>query len=121
MYRHVKMSAIESDLHFQDPKLAFLLGIKFLVTKSQFTIIAYTTSWLQFGTLTIEMSLVYHNYVYGKYISLFHPDFIVKILHILHLDMFSIHFPRSWQGEFVKQSGASLAGDHFLYSHDLNV
>lgn len=81
MYRHVKMSAIESDLHFQDPKLAFLLGIKFLVTKSQFTIIAYTTSWLQFGTLTIEMSLVYHNYVYGKHISLFHPDFIVKILH----------------------------------------
>ena len=81
MYRHVKMSAIESDLHFQDPKLAFLLGIKFLVTKIQFTIIAYTTSWLQFGTLTIEMSLVYHNYVYGKHISLFHLDFIVEILH----------------------------------------
>ena len=74
------MSAIESDLHFQDPKLAFLLSIKFLVTKSQFTIIAYTTSQLQFGTLTIEMSLVYHNYVYGK-LSLFHLDFIVKILH----------------------------------------
>ena len=77
------MSAIESDLHFQNPKLAFLLGIKFLVTKSQFTIIAYTTctSRLQFGTQTTEMSLVYHNYVYGKHISLFHPDFIVKILH----------------------------------------
>ena len=75
------MSAIESDLYFQDPKLASLLSIKFLVTKSQLTIIAYTTSRLQFGTLTIEMLLVYHNYVYGKHISLFHLDVIVKILH----------------------------------------
>ena len=25
------------------------------------------------------------------------------------------------QGEFVKQSKASSIGDHFLYSHDLNV
>ena len=33
--------------------------------------------------------------------------------------LFSIHFLRCWQGEFVKQSGASLVGDHFLYSRDL--
>ena len=26
-----------------------------------------------------------------------------------------------WQGEFVQQSRGSLVGDHFLYSHDLNV
>ena len=36
-----------------------------------------------------------------------------------------IHFLRCWQGEFVHQSKASkkasLVGDHFLYSHDLNV
>ena len=32
-----------------------------------------------------------------------------------------MHFLRCWQGEFVWQSRASLVGDHFLYSHDLNV
>ena len=35
--------------------------------------------------------------------------------------LFFIHFPRCWQGEFVIQSKVSLPGDHFLYSHDLNV
>ena len=35
--------------------------------------------------------------------------------------LFSIHFSRYWQGEFVKQSRASLVGDHFLHSRDLNV
>ena len=35
--------------------------------------------------------------------------------------LFSIHLLRCWQGEFVKQSRASLAGDHFLYSCDANV
>ena len=35
--------------------------------------------------------------------------------------LFSIHFLWCWQGEFVKQSRASLVGDHFFYSHDLNV
>ena len=34
---------------------------------------------------------------------------------------FSIHFLSCWQGEFVQQSRVSFAGDHFLYSHDLNV
>ena len=34
--------------------------------------------------------------------------------------LFSIHFPRFWQGEFVKQSRASSVSDQFLYSHDLN-
>ena len=35
--------------------------------------------------------------------------------------LFSIHFLRCWQGEFVEQSGVSLVVDHFLDSHDLNV
>ena len=43
--------------------------------------------------------------------------------------LFSIHFQRGWQGEFVQQSRAALVGDHllhshnfhFLYSRDLNV
>ena len=33
--------------------------------------------------------------------------------------LFSIHFQRCWQGEFVNQSKASLVGDHLLYSCDL--
>ena len=35
--------------------------------------------------------------------------------------LFSIHFTRCKQEEFVQQSRASLVGDHFLYSHDLCV
>ena len=40
-------------------------------------------------------------------------------MHILHT--FFIHFLRNWRGEFVLQSKASLVGNHFLYSRDLNV
>ena len=35
--------------------------------------------------------------------------------------LFSIHFQRCPQGEFVQQSQASLVGDHFLHSYDFNV
>ena len=35
--------------------------------------------------------------------------------------LFSIHFWGCWQGEFVKQSRTSSAGDHFLNSLDLRV
>ena len=35
--------------------------------------------------------------------------------------LFSIHFVRCWQGEFIQQSRASVVGDHLLYSHDLDV
>ena len=35
--------------------------------------------------------------------------------------LFSIHFLWCWQGEFVEQSRASLVGDQFLDSQDLNV
>ena len=31
------------------------------------------------------------------------------------------HFLRCRQGEFVSQSKATLVGDHFFYSRDLNV
>ena len=34
--------------------------------------------------------------------------------------LLSKHFLRCWQGEFIQQSRVSLAGDHLLYSHDLN-
>ena len=35
--------------------------------------------------------------------------------------MFTLHFLSRWQGECVAQSGASLVGSHFLYSHNLNA
>ena len=35
--------------------------------------------------------------------------------------LFSIYFLRGWQGEFVQQSRASIVGDHFLHSCDVNV
>ena len=35
--------------------------------------------------------------------------------------LFFIHFLGCWQGEFVFQSKGFFPGDHFLYSHDLNV
>ena len=35
--------------------------------------------------------------------------------------LFSIHFLRCRLGEFAQQSRASLVGDRFLYSHDLNA
>ena len=35
--------------------------------------------------------------------------------------LFSLPFQRSWQGEFVKLSRASLTGDQFLHSHDRNI
>ena len=35
--------------------------------------------------------------------------------------LFFVHSLGYWQGEFDEQSWASLVGDHFLYSHDLNV
>ena len=39
------------------------------------------------------------------------PNISMQFLHTCHL--------RWWQGEYVKQSRASLVGDHFPYSHDL--
>lgn len=35
--------------------------------------------------------------------------------------LFSVHFPRCLQGEFVEQSSATLVGDYFHYSNDLGV
>ena len=35
--------------------------------------------------------------------------------------LFSFHFLRCWQEEFVYQSRVSLVDDHFLYSQHLNV
>lgn len=35
--------------------------------------------------------------------------------------LFSIHFLTNLQGDFVQKSRASLFGNYFLYSRDLNV
>ena len=43
------------------------------------------------------------------------------IISILFPVLFFIQFLRYRQGEFVYRSKAFLVGDHFLYSHDLNV
>ena len=53
---------------------------------------------------------------YGEFLNLYALTsvFIISILSPVHLLM-------CWQGEFVQQSRLSLGGDHFLYSHDIDV
>ena len=47
--------------------------------------------------------------------------YYLSTLHILmSVWIFSIHFLRYWQG-ICSTFKASLVGDHFLYSHDLNM
>ena len=46
--------------------------------------------------------------------------YTLKSVYIFSIQFF-IHFLWCWQGEFVYQSKASFVGDHFLYSHDLDV
>ena len=53
-------------------------------------------------------------------ISLMHNLYTLTSVCIFSI-LFSEHFLRCWQREFVKQSRAYLVGDHFLYSHDHNV
>lgn len=51
----------------------------------------------------------------------FYPEISKPFFHaVLSLAIY-IYFLRSWQRELVQQSRASLVGDHFLCSHDLNV
>ena len=62
----------------------------------------------------------------GMMLSFMHQSLVVLILYTLtsvciFSILFSIHFLRRWQGEFVYQSKALSIGDHFLHSHDLNV
>ena len=45
-----------------------------------------------------------------------HPNISI---HILHTTLYTS--PKVLTGEFVYQSKASFVGDHFLYSHNLNV
>ena len=50
------------------------------------------------------------------HINPLHPSISINILHtVLYI------FLKSLQGEFVSQTTASLAGDHFLYSHYVTV
>ena len=46
--------------------------------------------------------------------------YTLKSVYIFSI-LFFIHFLRCWQGEFVYRSKASFVGDHFLYSHNLNM
>ena len=46
--------------------------------------------------------------------------YTLKSVCIFSIQLF-IYFLRCWQGEFVYQSKVSFDGDHFLYSHDLNM
>ena len=59
----------------------------------------------------------FHNTTQRPSFNPSHPNISMHILHtVLH------RFPMVLtQGEFVEQSRASLVGDYFLYSHDLNV
>ena len=59
-----------------------------------------------------------HLYMW-KFVYLLQPNIKIYILRIL----FSVHFLRCWWGEIVYQSRTTVnvVGDHFLYSHDLNV
>ena len=54
--------------------------------------------------------------IYSVLITLYLPT-SVCILSTL----FSIHFPWCWHWDLIKRSRASLVGDHFIYSHNLNV
>lgn len=50
---------------------------------------------------------------------------VCNLLHLISICIISTTFPtnflRSWQGEFVEISIASLFGDYFLFSHDFYV
>ena len=52
---------------------------------------------------------------YSNEFNRFHPSVCMFFV------LFSIHFLTSLQGDFVQKSKASLFGNYFLYSRDLNV
>ena len=52
---------------------------------------------------------------YSNEFNPFHPSVCMFFV------LFSLHFLTSLQGDFVQKSRASLFGNYFLYSRDLNV
>ena len=83
-------------------------------------------SWYKMIYLTALYSLSDHSF--WSWCVEPHTVFILWLLTLytptlvcIFSTLFFIHFPRCWQGEFVIQSKGSLPGDHFLYSHYLNV
>ena len=52
----------------------------------------------------------------ASFLNSLHPNISIHILHTVFYT-----FPKVLKGEFVYRSKASFVGDHFLYSHDLNV
>ena len=69
---------------------------------------SYLTRDLYYACVTHAWEMVHFNPL--------HPHIS---MHILHTFLCTLLW--YWQREFVKQSRASLVGDHFLYSRDLNV
>ena len=77
----------------------------------------------------LALTLSKYIFIYWRVWTLMHQNksrVILINLYTLTLScifsiLFVIHFLRCWQGEFVCQSKGSFPGDHFLYSHDLNV
>ena len=74
-----------------------------------------------------QIPVIIWNWYQINNLSLFfaHVQFLLWILYTLtsvciFSILFSIHFLRCWQREFNHHPRASLAGDLFLYSHDLN-
>ena len=71
---------------------------------------ALTTLWLNLWSTTGAWQ-------HGIFLLTLHTLASVWIFSTL----FFVHFLRCWQGEYVCQSKASFPGDHFFYSHNLNV
>ena len=78
-------------------------------------IITHPASRKNYLTRDLYYACVTHAWVMVHFIP-WHPHIS---MHILHTFLCTLLW--YWQGEFVKQSRASLVGDHFLYSRDLNV
>ena len=76
-------------------------------------------SWMYHYVITPSVNLTWwltttYQPTFGKLSLTLYTLTSVCIFSIL----FSIHFQRGWQGEFVSQSRASLVGDHLVYPHD---
>ena len=72
--------------------------------------------WQAHCHLNNSVKIQVHSFKFITYLTLY----TLKSVYIFSI-LFSIHFLRCWQGEFVYQSKDSFLVDHFLYSHDLNM
>ena len=91
-----------------------LVNQRELLVRDVFRIFKKRLVWQQEQNLRASLGVLFTR------ISLMHNLYTLTSVCIFSI-LFSEHFLRCWQGEFVKQSRAYLVGDHFLYSHDHNV